>query len=429
MGRTGVMGSRPKIMAVTYGGGHAAAVAPVLAQLQADATVVALGLTTAGPSYARHGVPYRGLADYPRPDDARVQALGAQLLADVAGTSSAVSAEESRAYLGSCMADLIDALGEGPAWALYRERGRHAFDPEATLRRIVWREQPDLIVTTNSPKSERASIRAARALGIESLMIPDMFCHPSWEMYVPFEADHFAVIASLAVKNLETFHHVDPTRVTVTGQPAFDKQHVPDRASALDYVRGQVGAAVDAGYLLVTTSPDVPDATYPAQGSRDAELAVRALLARHDPSSRLVIKPHPSEPRAMWDDLVAGHPGVVVAPAGSDINQFLRAADALIAGAPTTAVIDALSLDVPTVVCCVGRPALRNVLPWSDLAVPVVTEAAAVTPLAARETCLAAVPTTQAAVRAEFHRSNTGATGRVAALVHERALAARQGRA
>lgn len=423
------MSQRPRVMAVTYGGGHAAAVAPVLARLAPDMDVIALGLTTAGPVYARHGVGSRGFAAYPGPDDAHVQALGTRLLGDVAGTTSAVSPDESRAYLGSCMADLIDAVGDSEAWERYRVRGRHAFEPERTLRRILSQEQPDLVVTTNSPKSERAAIRAARALGIDTVMIPDMFCHPSWEMYVPFEADHFAVISSLAVRNLAEFHGVDPSRVSVTGQPAFDKQHVPDRATALSYVREQIGAAVSGGYLLVTTSPDVPDATWPGQGSRDAELAVRGLLARTADDTVLVIKPHPSESREQWEALIAGHPRVIVAPAGADINQLLRAADGLVAASPTTAVIDALSLDVPTLVCSVGRPALRDVLPWHALEVPMETSAASLAALGQRAGFLARVPAAQEEVRREFHRLNVGATARVAALLHERAIRARARRA
>jgi hypothetical protein len=425
--------SRVKILVVSYGGGHAAAVAPVVAALRSESQcdVVALGLTTAKMVYERLGVSCSGYADYlpEAPDDAQVLALGGQLLSDVAGTTSPVSAEESRAYLGSCMADLIAAHGETEAWRLYRQRGRHAFDPERTIRRIVQQVQPDLVVTTNSPKSERAAIRAARALGIESVMIPDMFCQPSWELYMPLEADHFAVLSSLAVRNLAEFHGVDPSRVSITGQPAFDKQHVPDRATALAYVRDQIGTAMTDGYLLITTSPDVPDATWPARGSRDAELAVRGLLARSADDTLLVIKPHPSESREAWAELVAGHDRVVVAPAGSDINLMLRAADGLVAASPTTAVIDAFSLDVPTVVCSVGRPAMRDVLPWVDLEVPIEKTSAPLALLGQRAGFLARVPAAQEPIRREFHRLNVGAAARVADLLRERATRARQRRA
>jgi len=422
-----------KILVVSYGGGHAAAVTPVVAALRREGhcDVVALGLTTARMVYERLGVACAGYVDYlpESPDDARVLALGGQLLADVAGTTSAVSADESRAYLGSCMADLIAAHGETEAWRLYRERGRHAFVPERTMRRIVQQVQPDLVVTTNSPKSERAAIRAARALGIDSVMIPDMFCHPSWEMYMPFEADHFAVLSSLTVRNLAEFHGVDPLRVSITGQPAFDKQHVPDRATALAYVRDQIGTALSDGYLLVTTSPDVPDAAWPAQGSRDAELAVRGLLARSADDTLIVIKPHPSESREAWVDIVTGHNRVVVAPADSDINLMLRAADGLVAASPTTAVIDAFSLDVPTVVCSVGRPAMRDVLPWADLEVPIEETSAPLAQLGHRAGFLARVPAAQEPIRRELHRMNFGATARIADLLRARATRARQRRA
>lgn len=422
------MSATPKILVVTYGGGHAAAMAPVVAALRADGRVevVALGLTTASVVYARLGVACRGYIDYlpGGSERERILEIGTRLLADMAGTSSAVSEEESRAYLGSCMADLIDAQGEETAWRLYRELGRHAFDPERTLRRILQTERPDVVVTTNSPKSERAALRAARALAIDAVMVPDLFCHPSWgEMYFPFEADHFAVLSVIAARNLTTLHGIDPSRVSVTGQPAFDKQHVPDRATALHYVRAQIGAAIDDGYRLVTTSPDVADATYPAQGSRDSECAVRALLNRSATAPLIVIKPHPSEPRALWEGLAAGHAGVVVAPAGADVNLLLRAADGLVAASSTSAVIDALSLDVPTVVCSVARPAMRDVFPWADLAVPVLRVPEAVAELGSRAAMTAAIPPGQQAVREEFRRVNAGATTRVAELLLARAAA------
>lgn len=422
-------GSRPRILAVTYGGGHAAILAPVMAELTRDETldVMVLGLTIAPSVYERHGLTCRGFASYLIGADDDALALGERLLADLAG-GSALDTNESRAYLGLSMADLIAEVGEREAWLRYRARGRHAFQPLRTLTRILRAEQPDLVVTTNSPKSERAALRAALALGIDSVMVPDMFCDPSWEMYTPFLADHFAVISSLARRNLEQTHKISPRSITVTGQPAFDKTSVPDRAQCAAYCEAELGTGFAQGFLLIATSPDVPDATWSGQGSRDSEVALGALLraAPATDGTRLVIKPHPSEPGEVYRALTRDRPDIVVAPGRADINKLLRASDGLIAASPTTTVIDALSLDVPVAVCSLGRPAMRDVLPWSDLAVPVMIDFPSVSSLGSRVAMSQRVPRAQEKVREEFRRLNAGATARVANLLRARATAAAQ---
>lgn len=421
---------RSKMLLVTYGGGHAAVLAPVVKLLLQDdeVDVIVLGLTTAAQVYAKYGVTSRGYAHYLQGDPRRahIEELGVMLVADVSSSAAGVPLEESRAYMGSCMADLIEEVGEVGAWQRYRAIGRHAFDPRGTIRRIISSERPDLIVATNSPKSERAALQVGTAMGINTVMVPDLFCHPDWgEMYSPFKADHFAVIAESARQNLITLHGISPAAISITGQPALDKASVPTRAACLDYIRQLQAHPAEGDFLLVVTSPDVHDAAYPAQGSADSEVAVGALLSGLPPSTRLVIKPHPSERRASWEALAKAWPRVFIAPPSSDINAFLRVATGLIAASSTTCVLDAFALQVPTIVCSAKRPLMRDVFPWKELAIPVVKEIEEIKSLGGLPAFLARIPSGQRAIREEFQRNNAHATRRVADLVTRHALAAR----
>jgi hypothetical protein len=416
---------RPKVLAVTYGGGHAAAMAPVVRRLMqaGDVEVVAVGLTTAAAVYARYGVPSRGYVHYVTADPRfpLIESLGRRLESDVSGTAAGIPREETRAYMGACMADLIEDWGEAPAWERYRTLGRHAFAPRRTMRRIIIAERPDLIVATNSPKSERAALELGLDLGISTMMVPDLFCHPDWgETYHPFKADHFAVVSELARQNLMTLHGVPPAAISVTGQPALDKTAVPSRADCLAYVEHHLGAKIGANFLLVLTSPDVQDGTFPDHGSADSAETLKALL-RSDGTTPLVIKPHPSETESTWRDLAGSREHVYVAPPKADVNRFLRAADGLLAASPTTGVLDAFALNVPTVVCSVRRPAMRDVFPWTALAIPDIKDPDTVRHLRHWSKFLERIPSLQQQIREEFHEHNREATARVADLITKRA--------
>jgi hypothetical protein len=69
--------------------------------------------------------------------------------------------QETVAYLGLSMADLIADVGPEEAELAYRQFGRQAFLPVRTLDRILRQVAPDLVVCTNSPRAERAAVLAA----------------------------------------------------------------------------------------------------------------------------------------------------------------------------------------------------------------------------------------------------------------------------
>jgi hypothetical protein len=362
-----------KALLVCYGGAHAATLAPVVAELRARGAVetVALALTTARNTFARWGLESRGYADYLDPRrDADALAIGEQLAAGVQGESVGIPRSESIAYLGLSMRDVIREYGEQQARERFDRLGRHAFLQTGTLGRIVERERPDVVVATNSPKSERAAIIVGNARGLATLIVPDLFADPAGESYAPFQARWYAAMSDITKRNLVSGHGAVPERVVVTGQPAFDKRRVPDRAACRAAVERDLGIPAAQEYALIVTSwnPILRAAIGEAPSSRRSQDAVPLILAALPAGLRAVVKPHPSETAEVYRDAVERHPGAVLAPATADINVLIRGARFVVAAVPTTAVIDALVLDRPTMALAF-EPGAH--LPFAEWGVPV----------------------------------------------------------
>jgi hypothetical protein len=356
--------------------------APVVKELQtrgrSDITV--LGLTTGASTYARHCIPTKGYRDYLDPTvDADALVLGGKMITDVAGESVGIPREESVAYQGLCMRDLIAEVGEAEAWRRYRDRGRHAFLPRATLRRIIAAERPDLVVATNSPKSERAAILEGNAAGLPTLMVPDLFANPAWEVYHPFEAQWYGAMDEVARANLIRLHHARPDRVVVTGQPAFQKSHLPDVDSCRRFTSDLLGLPEPVRYLLVATSWD----SWRSGQNEESRSVVRRLTRAGEALGDLhvVVKPHPSEDGDSYREAAAGHPRIHVAPPRSDINILLKGAVAMLAATTTTTVVDALCVDVPVIAASFGGP---SPMPYAALGVPVIATEDEVIPALSR---------------------------------------------
>lgn len=364
----------PRVLFVCYGGGHAAMVAPVVAELRRrrQTDPVVLALTTAANTFRRWGLDFRGYADYLDPDsDADAVALGMRLVADVSGDKVGVNQRESVAYMGLSMRDLIQGVGEQEAWRRYAEMGRHAFLQRGVLRRIIQLEQPSLIVATNSPKSERAAILVGNEIGLPTLMMPDLFVTKDWEAYWPFEAKWYTVMCEQTKWNLRQNQGVDSDRIFVTGQPAFDKSQVPPVEECRKYMAQQAGVPAHVPCLLVATSWDVPMRADQLSWttSNHSIRVVRKLveLAPAFPDFYFLVKPHPSEPREIYSALVETTQRVLLAPSSSDTNQLLRGSVAMIAASVTTTVMDALSLDRSVMICnLTGYP---DSLPYEEMGV------------------------------------------------------------
>lgn len=223
-----------KVLFVSYGGGHIEMCLPVMKVLREQwpgSEVRLMALTTAFDAARFAGESPIGYRDFCDQTDA-VQALayGEQLLPEQ--PHPAVSREESLAYLGFNFLEWVKAEGEAQAWARWRAHGRHDFLPIEFFRRVLLGELPDVVVTTNSPRSEQAAIEAATALGIPSLSMVDLFALPG-DPYRErsVHATRIAVLAEATRDGLASAG-IDPSRIFITGNPAFDALARPEALAA-----------------------------------------------------------------------------------------------------------------------------------------------------------------------------------------------------
>ena len=210
------------VLFVCYGSGHVRMVLPVARALAASGLAIplVLGLTTAAPLVREAGLALLQFKDMVRPGDEAALAVGRRLLADLPGKVS--DPEESVAYLGLSFADLVAAQGEALAHARYKERGRQAFFPLGSLRRILDQVKPALVVATNSPRAERAAIVAAGERGIPAVCLVDLFAIDEVQWIGHADYGQRVCVLNEAVKDFLVRAGRRPGQIVVTGNPAFD---------------------------------------------------------------------------------------------------------------------------------------------------------------------------------------------------------------
>ena len=329
-------------MLVSYGGGHSALLAPIAqALVEVGHPFTFLALTTAGSLLERLGIPFIGFRDLPEARDTDVQRWGYDL-AGMLHVGGPVSIEETVAYLGASFRDLVDEYGEADARRRYSESGRQAFLPVATLRRVIERIAPDLVIATNSPRAERAAILAAGQLGIPSVCAVDLFAlqEVQW-IGQPGYASRVCVLNE-SVRSMFLAHGRKPEEVVVTGNPAFDRLTAPSTAKAGAEMRHARGW--NDGKKTVLWASQIEPERHPFTDlSGDPSLPRRVEshlrdIAAADKNLRLVVRYHPSE-RVVFE------PGVRVefSPVSEPISTLLHAVDAVVVTASTVGLEAALA--------------------------------------------------------------------------------------
>ncbi len=217
----------PTILCVAYGGGHVNACLPAAMALNARGwDVHFLALTTAYDCVIRAGAIGAGLRvwqarDLIGPADDNILFHGTRI-AGSAGANAAVSREESAAYHGFGYHDLAETHGDQQAEALFAKGGRAAFEHRILAARIIEKTAPDCVLTTNSPRAEKAVIDRAQRDGIPAAVLNDTLASVSnWWLHDPHYADRIMVINSAVKDVLVASGHV-PAKIAVTGNPALE---------------------------------------------------------------------------------------------------------------------------------------------------------------------------------------------------------------
>ena len=290
--------------------------------------VQVLALTTAASVFASAGIEVLGFRDFVRPEDAAALAWGERLLEG--NMSMQVARDESVAYLGLSYVDLEQRLGMAEAAAAYAQFGRQSLRPLGVLRRIIKQLMPDVVVTTNSPRAERAAIEAAGLMGIPSVCMVDMFAvdEIAW-IGQPGYASRVCVLNQAVVQRLVA-HGRKEDEICMTGNPAFDTLNASCWVSAGQALRIAQGWK-DAQVVLWAAQPE--PAEHPSVPGRtgDPSLPGRVRQALEDwtlaePRRVLVVRPHPSE--ALLP--ASNHPQIVNTGRDFELHASLHAVDGVV---------------------------------------------------------------------------------------------------
>ncbi len=340
--RLGMTAKPLHILAVAYGGGHIAMMLPVLRTLRArrpNITITLLALTTAARVAREAGENPLGYADllHLLSPDEQAQALALGHALQPGNTHSYISEAETVAYLGINAWDLQQQRGMEAAQTLFAAQGRHGFHPLHFFRRVVNHLQPDLVLATNSPRSEYAVVDAATEAGIPSLALLDLFGLPGDAFAARTRHPSRVCVLSEAVCDNLIRAGWPPECIAITGNPAFDALGAPQtRAAGLAW-RASMGAPPKR-LVLLALQPE--PATHPASPGRpgDPHLPERVLQAcidsvHHHPDWMLIVRPHPSQPFPA----LPADAQVRLSPSSEALHPLLHAVDAVITGTSTVA--------------------------------------------------------------------------------------------
>lgn len=337
-----------RVLFVTYGAGHIAMVAPVIRELQAREPGIhidLLALTTGAHVARRMGFQPLGYRDFVHWYDAdNLQKYAAPLLAET--HHPLIDEEESVAYLGINFEDLRQQLGPEAAAQAFATRGRWAFMPLNFMRRLLRHLKPDVVVTTNSPRSEQACVAVAAELGIPSVCMVDLFSPPGDPFLLrTLYASALTTISALGKRNLVA-GGVPAERIHVTGSPAFDSLADPLHAMEAADDRAALGwknlkVILWAGNLE-EPPPGLGLESEPTFLALRVERILRNYVRTHADAA-LVIRYHPNQghnfapcapqERVLWSEPLARHPHRDIHLAGLVVvNGSTMGLEAAIAG-------------------------------------------------------------------------------------------------
>ena len=212
-----------KILFVAYGGGHAQSLVPVIKRLkEMQLECVVLGVSTGALTFRAAGIDCLDFTHLvPDQFHSLVETYGSKLLAENHNPSSGLTQKQSIAYLGLCYLNNVVREGQKEAARLYQSHGRRCFLPLDTMETLIAETQPDLVVTSVSPRTELAARIIAFKLGIKCVAIADNTnpVRPS----NPVIVDTLCVPNEIAKANWSDRDYVAAKRIVVTGNPTFDK--------------------------------------------------------------------------------------------------------------------------------------------------------------------------------------------------------------
>lgn len=221
-----------KVLLVTYGGGHAKIIEKIYEELSKTNKyeIVLLGLTSAVPYFKKKGISVKSIADYDYKVTCRIEDV-LELMPDYKKNIHMTQAEHERYNLIS-IDNLLRQYTFSQAKILLEKFSRRVYLPVDFMTHVIEMEKPDLVITTTSPRMERAALISAKKLKIKSISIEDLFAerrdidisidkYLGTKLYSETYGDYIFVMNQL-VKDKLIDYGIDSSRVFITGNPNFD---------------------------------------------------------------------------------------------------------------------------------------------------------------------------------------------------------------
>lgn len=238
------MKSEEKYLLVCYGRSHAKII-KVISDLLPRENIVVLPLLTAKEEFRDRE--YRKIDLWSYCTDAEIEDavnIGGEILADHHNPLSGIDEMESLIYLGLSYRDSQKIYGKAKWLKKYSEMGRQGFLPVNTIRLIFSEIQPTALVTTNSPRAERAAQIVASEVCIPSVIFTDLF---SGVPYYTMSASYINFLNREAFRSFNRLGLIDRERSTPIffGNPLFIKMF-----QALDFDPKQMQSSTSMSKVL-----------------------------------------------------------------------------------------------------------------------------------------------------------------------------------
>ena len=295
------MRNKKKIFFVVYGGGHAKLLLPIIKKLiaQKKFEIVLLALTTAKSFFDENDIKALGFSDFKNLYDCDISSYALDIIKKE-DLNDSISHHESLNYHGINFIDLIDQFGKEKAKEIWLNHGRQGFYPINFFKKILRNIKPDLVISTNSPRSEKAALRASKYLNIPSLCLVDLFGvqEIDW-LKVNGHGTKICVIDN-KVKNFLIENGRNADEIVVTGNPAFDEINTQKNIEAGAKLRNKLDKGNKNTFFIFYAS-QVEPLSYPTKNKKGdpnlpnkVELELRAYVKKNK-NARLFIRYHPSQ--------------------------------------------------------------------------------------------------------------------------------------
>jgi hypothetical protein len=160
-----------KILLASYGAGHVDMLIPVYKEFtKRGHSVVVIGFTMAMFKLQENDIPYLSYRSFLEKKDMDSLAIGESLVESME-LNPKIPVAETIAYMGICYQELVCEYGIEKAAAMYKKMGRQCFLPRKFMSRVLNKIKPNLVLTTNSPRSEQALVLEARRKGIRCAIL------------------------------------------------------------------------------------------------------------------------------------------------------------------------------------------------------------------------------------------------------------------